>query len=284
MTLLRITVFSLAIMFAFTIFANILPQVQSDPPQTEEIDESSLDVAGQIAWGRRLFEGQGTCTLCHNNLGRAPDLLELDLAATLPERIADQRYAGAAAGLSGAAAIEIYLRESMIDPSAFVVDGFGKKGTNDTESPMPRVDAAPISLSATETDALIGFLQDLAGFEVTVALPSAADAVESANVEETPSEDVWPLTSAEDIIANLGCAGCHDLFGSGADIGPDLAETVQQMQRHQLRAAIIDPNAEIADGYEADFMPPDYAEQMWASELELVVDYLIALGAGEAVQ
>jgi len=80
MTFLRVMAFSLVVVLSYTLFANILPQVQSDPPQEEEIDTGALDLAGQVAWGERLFGGKGTCTLCHNNLGRAPDLLAMDLA------------------------------------------------------------------------------------------------------------------------------------------------------------------------------------------------------------
>lgn len=278
MTFLRIMVFSLAIMFVFTFFANVVPQIQSDPPKNEDVDESSLDQAGQIAWGQRLFEGKGTCTLCHNNLGRAPDLLEMDLAAAFKERLANERYSGE--GQTGASAVEEYLRQSMIAPSAFVVAGFGKKGSNDSVSPMPKVDGAPISLSGSEIDAVIAFLQDKAGSEVTVALPSTQDAESAAE----DGEEEGPSASVEDIIDRLGCAGCHDLYGSEADIGPDLGSAAKRLQWDGLITAILDPNADIAEGYEADFMPDDYAEQMWVSELNLVVEYLMSLPSREAQQ
>jgi len=41
--------------------------------------------------------------------------------------------------------------------------------------------------------------------------------------------------------------------------------------------AVFDPNAEIAEGFEADTMPADFAEQMYVSELTLIVDYLMDL-------
>lgn len=283
MTFLKVAAFSLAVLFAYTLFANILPQVQSNPPEEEEINLGTLDRAGQIAWGERLFLGKGTCTLCHNNLGRAPDLLVLDLAATFPERIADKRYEGVAKGQDGAVAIEAYARESMLEPSAYVVAGFGKKGSNDAESPMPKVDAPPASLAEAEVDALIAFLQDKAGAEVTVSLPG--NDVEVAAVEEDEGEDggeeTGPATTAEAVIDNYLCSACHDLLESDADVGPVLAGIAARMDREALRLAILDPNAEIADGYEPDMMPNDLGEQMRASELELLIDYLIELPAAE---
>ncbi len=281
MTFLRVTVFSLVVVLSYTLFANILPQVQSDPPQEEEIDIGALDQAGQIAWGERLFSGKGTCTLCHNNLGRAPDLLAMDLGAAFSERLADPRYRGEVKGGEEGRAVETYLRESLVAPSAFVVAGFGKKGTNDTVSPMPKADGAPISLGQDEMDALIAFLQDKAGLEPTVPLPSAA--VETA--EEAPeAEGEGPATTAEAVIDKLGCAGCHDLQDSGADVGPGLSGLGLRMDRTAIRQAILDPNAEIAEGFERDFMPEDYGEQMWVSELELLIDYLQTLPAAEDVQ
>lgn len=278
MTFLRVAGFSVLVVLGYTLFTNVVPQVESNPPAEEAIDTGALDRPGQIAWGARLFSGKGTCTLCHNALGRAPDLLAIDLTAALPARIADPRYEGRATGLDGDAAIEAYLRESMIEPSAFVVAGFGKKGTADTQSPMRDVSTAPISLSGAEIDALIAFLQDRAGGAVTVSLPGA----EAGAAEEDEGEEI--AATAEAAIEKFGCAACHDLMESGAEVGPPLAGGGARLDRERLVRAILEPNAEIAKGFEADLMPQDYAEQMRVSELELLLDYLAGLAAREAGQ
>lgn len=268
MTFVRVMVFSVLVLLVFTGFANILPQVQSDPPAEEVIETGSLDMAGLVAYGEKLFSGNGTCTLCHNNLGRAPDLLELDLAATFAARIGD-------AGGEGAGAVEAYLRESLLDPSAYVVAGFGKKGTGDKVSPMPVVDAPPIELDEVQINALIAFLQDRAGLEPTVPLPSADDA--PAAKEEAQEEPEGPATDALAALDKFYCAACHDLEGSEADAGPNLRGISSRMSRAKVMQAVFDPNAEIADGFEADTMPADFAEQMYVSELTLIVDYLMNL-------
>ena len=273
MTLLRVLGFSLAVLLSYTLFANILPQVQSDPPREEEIDTGELDMPGMIAWGERLFSGKGTCTLCHNDLGRAPDLLQMDLAAALPARIKAEGYAGAAGNADGDEAVEIYLRESLLEPSAYVVPGFGKKGTDDKVSPMPRVDAAPIELTVAEQNALIAYLQELGGFEPTVPLPDTGG--EEA-MDEDDEEEAVAETGVE-AIEKFGCSACHDLEGTEADSGPSLNGIAKRMDRAGIVAAIIDPNAVIADGYEADMMPADFGAQMRVSELDLIIDYLTGL-------
>ncbi|HHI82085.1 MAG TPA: cytochrome c [Rhizobiales bacterium] len=272
MTFARVVIFSLFTLLAFTAFANLVPQVQGDPPKEEKIDAGSMDMAGMIALGGRLFKGKGTCTLCHNSLGRAPDLLMLDLAKTFPSRLADPRYNGIAKGKTGARAVEEYIRESMLEPSKYVVAGFGKKGSNDTVSPMPVVNKPPISLSPVEMNAIIAFLQDKAGMTPTVPLPGADEA--PAAPDKSGDEEDGPAKTGKEAIEKFGCAACHDLEGSKADTGPKLNGIGKRMSDAEIRQSILKPNAKIADGYEADIMPQDFADQMRVSELNLIVDYL----------
>ena len=278
MTFLKVMLFSLAVLLMYTAFANILPQVHSDPPSEEVVDTGSLDMAGMISWGEKLFPGKGTCTLCHNDLGRAPNMLAIDLNKEFTERLEDPRYKGKAKGLEGAKAIETYIRESMLEPSAYVVAGFGKKGSNDTISPMPTADKPPLKLSVVQINALIAFLMDKAGFEPTVPLPSAD---EGSAAKDTGDEEDGPAQSAEAAIEKFTCSACHDLMGSEADTGPDLRGISKRMSREEIVESILDPNAKIAKGFEADIMPQDFSEQMRVSELNLVVEYLMKLEAGK---
>jgi len=271
MTFLRVMVFSVLALLAFTGFANLLPQVQSDAPTDDETPTGAMDMPAFIAYGEELFSGAGTCTLCHNDLGRAPDMLNMDLRTDFEERLADPLY-------GGPKDIESYLRESMVMPSAYVVPGFGKKGTNDTESPMPAVDKPPIGLNDVQMDAIIAFLEDLAGYEPTVALPTgeaAAPPPEPATASGDQGEPV--ATTGEEAIDKYFCAACHDLQGSEADLGPDLRGVGARLGEGGIMVAILDPNAVIAQGYEPDIMPQDFAQQMSASELKLITDYLMNL-------
>lgn len=279
MTFFRVMLFSLTILLAYTGLANLLPQMRGGVETDEVVKPDTLDRAGQVAWGERIFNGKGTCNLCHNSLGRAPNLMALNLSQEFTAQIADSRYSGAAKGKEGAAAVEAYVRESMREPSAYVVAGFGKKGSNDTVSPMPDVSAAPISLTDTEIDAVVAFLEDRAGVEVTVPLPSATAA--PASKEKTVAEDA-PAATAKAVVDKYGCSLCHDLFGSGASVGPKLAGISARHDRERLRRDILDPNAEIEKGFQKDIMPQDFAKKMRAGELELVVDYLSNLQTAKA--
>ncbi len=279
MTFLRVIGFSLALLGFYALFAHTLPQVEPDLSEPEVVSTDGLDMEGMIALGEGLFSGKGTCTLCHNGMGRAPDTLEMDLAVTFPERLSDPAYSGVAAGKEGPEAVDAYLRESMLDPSAYVVAGFGKKGTNDAESPMPVVNAAPIELSAVEINATIAFLQDRAGMTPTVPLPSAEDTPVDKEPISAEGMVEAPVTDLMEALDNFACAACHDLNESGADLGPALGGIADRMSRTELMGAILDPNAEIAEGYEEGLMPDTLAEDMHSSELLLIVDYLLTLPA-----
>lgn len=255
--------FSLAMILAFASVTYVLPQSRGDAPPEEEVAVGALTPEGFVAMGDRLFNGKGTCTLCHNKLGRAPDLLTYDVVKTSLERTAEPRYQGKAKDA------EAYLRESLLQPSAYVVAGFGKKGTNDSESPMPAVDQPPIQLSEVEVNAIIAYLQKKDGHPVTVPLPKDAPA---AATKDEPAKPAVAQT-AEEALAKFGCVACHAILQSQSTIGPNLKDVGKRLKVEQIRLAIVDPKAEVAKGF-APIMP-DFPT-MAVSELELIVRFLAA--------
>ncbi len=258
--------FSLGLILVFTLVANILPQVEGEAPVEKKVDLGALTMDGFISMGEELFSGKGTCTLCHNSMGRAPDILVMKMGEVSQKRLEDERYQG------GATDTEQYLRESMVDPGRYVVATFGKKGSNDTESPMPVVNKTPINLSDIEIDALIAFMQAKDGNEVTVALPT--EVPQAAEERSAGVSAGVPAASGEAAIAKYGCSACHQISGSGGDLGPALGGLGERMDRARIQQAIVDPDAVIADGYAAGLMPTDFAEKMTVRELQMVIDLL----------
>ncbi len=271
--LLKVTVFSLLTIAFFAGFSNYgIPEINpAPPPEEEEIDLTSMTMDRFIALGDKIFNGKGNCTLCHNAVGGRAPLLD-DAAVVASERMADPRYKGKATS------VEEYLLESMVEPSAYVVAGFGKAGTSDTESPMPDASGGSIGLSEVELMAVTAYLQGIGGVEVTVEIPSEAETEQAqAETEEAPpAEAPAPLASAEAIMAKLACVACHKLGGQGGELGPDLSHIGASRDEQYLRRAILDPAAEITEGY-PPIMPPNYGEQLYASELEMLVKYLAGL-------
>lgn len=262
--LAKVLLFSIALALVFTLVANTLPQVEGEAPEETELELGAMNMDAFITLGESLFSGKGTCTLCHNALGRAPDILAIDMGGTARERLADERYQGKAGD------VEAYLRESMVDPGAYVVRGFGKKGTNDTVSPMPAVDKPPIQLSDIELDAVIAYMQAKDGNAVTVSLPT-----ESAAPEPVPGEPAAaPATTAQEAIGKYGCAACHTMLGTESPVGPELGSVGARLGLEEIRQSIIDPNAVVPDGTVPNVMPADFADRMTARELEMIVQFL----------
>lgn len=266
---LKVIAFSLATIAFFAAYSNYgIPVIMPAPPPTEEqIDLRAMTMEQYVALGGRIVEGKGTCTLCHNELGRAP-LLD-NAAFVASERLADERYKGAATN------VESYLLESMVAPSAYVVAGFGKAGTGDTVSPMPDVSSGGIRLSTAELGAVIAYLQDLAGTEITVEIAAPPEeAPEDAPADGAPRA---MLASAEDIVSEFACGACHKIGEEEGEVGPDLRTIGAMRDAAFLRRAILDPNADITEGFESGLMPLDYGQQLYAAELEMLVVYLAGL-------
>jgi len=266
----RVIVFGLAVIAFFAGFSNFgVPQVEpAPPPKEEKLPLGQMTMAEFVALGKRVFEGKGTCTLCHTPVGGRAPLLDR-VGAVAAERLKDPRYKGEAK------TAEDYLYESLVKPSAYVVAGFGKAGTQDAESPMPEVSGGSTRLSEAEIRALIAFLQDWSGVEVTVQIP--ADTGEAGKAEEKPSQRS-PAKDAPEVIAQFGCIACHKIGAmAGGPIGPDLSGIGKIRDAAYLRRAILDPDADIARGFQPKIMPANYGGQLYAKELEMLVAYLAAL-------
>ena len=169
--------------------------------------------------------------------------------------------------------VEEYLLESLVKPSAFVVSGFGKSGTNDTESPMPDVSGGGIGLNESELKSVIAYLQDSSGGEVTVEIPK----MEAPAAEGAPKTEEAALKTPEAIIAKHACGACHVIGDQAGTIGPSLAKIGATRSKDYLRQAILDPDAVVAKGFAAGMMPKTYGEQLKATELEILVNYLAGL-------
>jgi mono/diheme cytochrome c family protein len=270
--LLKVTVFSLLTIGFFAGFSNYgIPEINPAPPPTEEkLDLGSMTMDDFIAVGNKAFNGKGTCTLCHNAVGGRAPLLD-DVATVATDRMADPRYQGKAT------TVEEYLLESMVEPSAYVVAGFGKAGSSDTESPMPNASTGSIGLSEPELKAVIAYLQDIGGADVTVEIPADAEEAQAETQEAPPATTARaPAASAEEIVARLACIACHKLGGEGGALGPDLSRVGATRDEQYLRRAILNPAAEITEGF-PPIMPPGYGDQLYASELEMLVQYLASL-------
>lgn len=264
-TNLKIFATVIGTLVVYTAVANVIPQVESEVPEAAEVS-ADLSTEELVDLGEELYQGAGGCEACHGLGTRAPDIL--GTAGTTCE---DRR---------SELSCKEYLHESLVDPAAYVVDGF--------QPIMPDVTR---TLSGGQVWALVAFLQSQGG-EVTVTaddLEGAEGGSDGAGGEAdaaaggaTAGSGAADATEPAAIMEAYGCVACHALEeGAGGEVGPTVAEV--QAAGHPpdyLRTSILSPNADTTPGYEdlAGTMPMNFGERMTAGQLETLVRFL---GGGE---
>jgi mono/diheme cytochrome c family protein len=265
---LKVAVLALLVMGVYTYYANSIPQVQSKPPEELSLEGGNVTPEQLVKAGEEIFKGKGTCEICHR-IGqtgtRAPDL------AGIGARAATRKP-----GLSAKA----YLIESLLDPGAYLVEGY--------PAIMPRVDKPPIGLNRSELWALVAFLESLGGtvsvklddIPRTAGAPVAGQAVAAASELKLPGD---PVAGQAIFGGKGGCIACHKAGAIGASpIGPDLSQIARIQTPEYIMAKILDPaRMGTVAGYPAGLMPRTFGQTLTAKEYVDLVSFLLTL-KGEA--
>ena len=260
-TNLKVVLVVVLTLSAYALMANMIPQIESEVP--EELDLSGEVTTEQlVSAGDRLYGGAGGCTACHGLGTRAPNLLKAEGSlGTIGTRCGDR-----APDLG----CKEYLYQSLVEPSAYVVEGYNPI--------MPEVRRV---LSEAQIWTLVAFMQSQGG-EVTVTpddLPAAENGDEAeTGADESDGPSMSTTTDPVELLIELGCLGCHQLNDRGNAIGPPLTGMGARQDAAYIRESILDPGAEIAQGYEAfgGMMPMGFGERMTAAQLEAIVQFLAA--------
>jgi cytochrome c oxidase subunit II len=111
--------------------------------------------------------------------------------------------------------------------------------------------------------------------EVTATPETVVGPVPSAPTETVNTSKGDPAAGKE-VFASAGCAGCHTFkpAGSNANIGPDLDTALQGKDAAFVLQSIIDPNAEIAPGFQANIMPSTFGQSLSDQQLADLVAFL----------
>jgi cytochrome c oxidase subunit 2 len=80
----------------------------------------------------------------------------------------------------------------------------------------------------------------------------------------------------EQIFTAQGCGSCHTLAAAGASgtVGPDLGK-LENTDEAFVRESIVDPSAEVEQGFPDGVMPADFGDKLSPEELDALVKYLL---------
>ncbi len=87
----------------------------------------------------------------------------------------------------------------------------------------------------------------------------------------------------ESVFATAGCGSCHAFgpAGTDAEVGPSLddlapaAESAGMPLEEFIRQSIVEPNAELAEGYQGGVMPETYGASLSEDQVDGLVQYLV---------
>ncbi|HWU37593.1 MAG TPA: hypothetical protein VN203_08045, partial [Candidatus Acidoferrum sp.] len=63
--IVKVSLFALLVMGAYTYVANSIPQLQSKPPEELSLEGGNITREQLVKAGEGIFKGKGTCTVCH---------------------------------------------------------------------------------------------------------------------------------------------------------------------------------------------------------------------------
>jgi len=259
----KVAAFALVVMGAYTYFSNSIPQIESKPPQELSLEGGNVTPAQLVKAGEEIYKTKGTCEVCHR-IGqkgtRAPDLAGVG---------------GRAGRMKPGTSAKQYLIESLINPGAFIVEGYPPI--------MPAVDKPPIALNRSELWALTAFLQSMGG-TVDVALndiPATAGAAPGGGAAQAAEVKIpGDPKAGEAVFAGKGtCIACHKAGKLGASpVGPDLSQIAKIQTPDYIMKKIIDPaGMGTVAGYQKGVMPPTFGQQLTAKEYVDLVAFLLTL-------
>lgn len=89
---------------------------------------------------------------------------------------------------------------------------------------------------------------------------------------ETPGDEADGAT----LFVEASCGDCHSFgaAGTAGAIGPNLDETLVDQDVGYIQQSIIDPSAQIAEGYDDGIMPSTYGQELTEAELAELAAYI----------
>ena len=131
----------------------------------------------------------------------------------------------------------------------FASEDEGAEAAGHVETELTETETGPTETETgpTETETETGPTETETG-------PTETPPATTAPEEEAPAGDP---AAGEALFASNGCGGCHtfEAAGSSGAVGPNLDEALEGKDAEFVHQSIVEPNAEVAEGYNPGVMP-----------------------------
>jgi len=101
--------------------------------------------------------------------------------------------------------------------------------------------------------------------------------------KEAPGGDMDPNAAAGKALfeqttleGNPGCVTCHSIEPGKTVVGPSMAGIASKGEDF-IRESIVNPDADITEGFPAGTMPQDYGQKLSEEQINQLVAYLMTL-------
>jgi cytochrome c oxidase subunit II len=90
-----------------------------------------------------------------------------------------------------------------------------------------------------------------------------------------PKAEAGNPAAGKALFVSQGCGGCHTFKAAGTNgmTGPNLDQGLKGKDEAYIRESIVDPNADIAPGFQPGIMP-QYGEQLESKQVADLVAFL----------
>jgi len=179
--------------------------------------------------GEKIYWGRGQCHRCHM-VGERGEHLRGPNHQDLGFR------AGARAKKFGLSSATEYIVQSILEPSAHIVEGYSDD--------MPNVYQPPINLTKEDITAVVAYLQSQGGTVDTWAIDLNPQTL-ATPLEPSPFLH-GDARRGEKVFLEMGCRSCHTVGDrKGLSVAPDLTAIGAYRNWTWLGKSIVDPNAEV---------------------------------------
>jgi mono/diheme cytochrome c family protein len=112
--------------------------------------------------------------------------------------------------------------------------------------------------------------------EATMGETTTETAPTTTQATEPPPPPAGDAAAGKQVFNSQGCGGCHTFSaaGSSGSIGPNLDEALQGKDAPFVHESIVDPNKEIAQGYQQNVMPDNFGQTLTPKQVDDLVAFL----------